>query len=77
SATALSFGLGSALGNLGGARPGSLRHRLLSIGSLIVYAIPSIWLGLVMSIAFSVKLRWYPISGVETISTGNTGYSSA
>lgn len=57
SATALSFGLGSALGILAGARPGSLRDRLLSIGSLIVYAIPSFWLGLVLSIAFSVKLR--------------------
>lgn len=46
SATALSFGLGSALGILAGARPGSLRDRLLSIGSLIVYAIQasgSVW----------------------------------
>ncbi|WP_454856861.1 ABC transporter permease [Rhizobium binxianense] len=73
SATALSFGLGSALGILAGARPGSLRDRLLSIGSLIVYAIPSFWLGLVLSIAFSVKLRWFPIAGVETIASGKTG----
>ncbi|MFL5015539.1 MAG: ABC transporter permease, partial [Rhizobium sp.] len=73
--TALSFGLGSALGILAGARPGSLRDRLLSIGSLIVYAIPSFWLGLVLSIAFSVKLRWFPIAGVETIASGKTGFS--
>ncbi|MFL5010582.1 ABC transporter permease [Rhizobium sp.] len=77
SATALSFGLGSALGILAGARPGSLRDRMLSIGSLIVYAIPSFWLGLVLSIAFSVKLRWFPIAGVETIASGNTGFSRA
>ncbi|MBC2807563.1 ABC transporter permease [Rhizobium ruizarguesonis] len=77
SATALSFGLGSALGILAGARPGSMRDRLLSIGSLIVYAIPSFWLGLVLSIAFSVKLRWFPIAGVETIASGNTGFSRA
>jgi len=77
SATALSFGLGSALGILAGARPGSLRDRLLSIGSLIVYAIPSFWLGLVLSIAFSVKLRWFPIAGVETIASGKTGFSRA
>ncbi|MBY5361466.1 ABC transporter permease [Rhizobium leguminosarum] len=75
SATALSFGLGSALGILAGARPGSMRDRLLSIGSLIVYAIPSFWLGLVLSIAFSVKLRWFPIAGVETIASGKTGFS--
>ncbi|MBY5583951.1 ABC transporter permease [Rhizobium leguminosarum] len=75
SATALSFGLGSALGILAGARPGGLRDRLLSIGSLIVYAIPSFWLGLVLSIAFSVKLRWFPIAGVETIASGKAGFS--
>ncbi|UWM85115.1 ABC transporter permease [Rhizobium sp. SRDI969] len=77
SATALSFGLGSALGIFAGARPGSLWDRLLSIGSLIVYAIPSFWLGLVLSIAFSVKLRWFPIAGVETIASGKTGLSRA
>ncbi|MBY5590404.1 ABC transporter permease [Rhizobium leguminosarum] len=77
SATALSFGLGSALGILAGARPGGLRDRMLSIGSLIVYAIPSFWLGLVLSIAFSVKLRWFPIAGVETIASGKTGFSRA
>ncbi|MCV9947344.1 MULTISPECIES: ABC transporter permease [unclassified Rhizobium] len=77
SATALSFGLGSALGILAGARPGSLRDRLLSIGSLIVYAIPSFWLGLVLIIAFSVKLRWFPIAGVETIASGKTGFLRA
>ncbi|WP_027687291.1 ABC transporter permease [Rhizobium leguminosarum] len=77
SATALSFGLGSAFGILAGARPGSFRDRLLSIGSLIVYAIPSFWLGLVLSIAFSVKLRWFPIAGIETIASGKTGFSRA
>lgn len=77
SATALSFGLGSALGILAGARPGSLRDRLLSIGSLVVYAIPSFWLGLVLSIAFSVKLRWFPIAGIETIASGKTGFARA
>ncbi|ANM13460.1 ABC transporter permease [Rhizobium leguminosarum bv. trifolii] len=77
SATALSFGFGSALGILAGARPGSVRDRMLSIGSLIVYAIPSFWLGLVLSIAFSVKLRWFPIAGIETIASGKTGFSRA
>ncbi|MFS8146655.1 ABC transporter permease [Rhizobium sp. BR 249] len=77
SATALSFGLGSVLGILAGARPGSLRDRLLSIGSLVVYAIPSFWLGLVLSIAFSVKLRWFPIAGIETIASGKTGFARA
>ncbi|BCH14568.1 hypothetical protein MesoLjLa_14190 [Mesorhizobium sp. L-2-11] len=73
SATALSFGLGSALGIYAGARPGSFRDRLLSIGSLALYAIPGFWLGLVLIIVFAVDLRWLPIGGIESIASGKTG----
>lgn len=77
SATALSFGLGSALGIVAGARPGSGRDRVLSAGSLVLYAIPSFWLGLVLSVIFSVQLRWLPISGVETLASGKEGLERA
>jgi peptide/nickel transport system permease protein len=63
SATALSFSLGSALGIVAGARPGSLRDRLLSVGSLALYAIPGFWLGLVLTVVFAVQLRWLPLAG--------------
>ena len=62
SATALSFGLGSALGIVAGARPGSVRDRCLSIGSLALYAVPGFWLGLVLIVVFAVQLRWLPIA---------------
>jgi peptide/nickel transport system permease protein len=74
-ATALSFGLGSLLGIVAGARPGSLRDRFLSIGSLALYAIPGFWLGLVLVIVFSISLRWLPLSGIETIASGKHGFS--
>ncbi|MGX5668693.1 ABC transporter permease [Rhizobium daejeonense] len=77
SATALAFGLGTTLGILAGARPGSLRDRLLSTTSLILYAIPGFWLGLMLSILFSVQLRWLPVSGIETIASGRTGLGRA
>jgi peptide/nickel transport system permease protein len=77
SATALSFGLGSALGIVAGARPGSFRDRFLSIGSLALYAVPGFWLGLVLTVVFSVQLRWFPISGIETIASGKTGFDRA
>jgi len=77
SATALSFCLGSALGILAGARPGSFRDRALSIGSLAIYAIPGFWLGLVLIILFSVRLRWLPGAGFETIASGKTGLGRA
>lgn len=77
SALALSFGIGSALGIVAGAKPGSFRDRSLSTLSLVLYAIPGFWLGLVLSIVFAVQLRWLPTSGIETIASGLTGFSRA
>jgi peptide/nickel transport system permease protein len=73
SATALAFALGSALGIVAGRRPGSAADRLLSAGSLLVYSVPSFWLGLVLSVIFAVRLQWLPVSGIETIASGRTG----
>jgi len=77
SATAISFGLGSALGIVAGAKPESAVDRTLSTVSLILYAIPSFWLGLVLSIVFAVQLRWLPTSGIETIASGKGGLARA
>src|SRR4051794_27942707 len=77
SATALSFGLGSALGIVAGARPGSLRDRLLSVGSLALYAVPGFWLGLVLTVVFAVQLRWLPLAGIESIASGKSGFARA
>lgn len=77
SATALSFALGSTLGIVSGAKPGSLRDRFLSISSLALYAMPGFWLGLVLAIVFAVQLRWLPTSGIETIASGKVGWERA
>jgi peptide/nickel transport system permease protein len=77
SAVALSFGLGTIFGIVAGARPGSGRDRLLSIASLALYAVPSFWLGLVLSVVFAVQLRWFPTAGLETIASGKQGLDRA
>jgi len=77
SAVALSFTAGSALGIVAGAKPGSVADRLLSTGSLALYAVPSFWLGLVLIVVFSVQLRWFPTSGIETIASGKHGLERA
>lgn len=77
SATLLSFILGTALGIVAGAKPGSLLDRALSSLSLALYAVPGFWLGLVLVLVFAVKLRWLPTSGLETIASGKHGFSRA
>lgn len=76
-ATALSFIAGSALGIVAGSRPRSWLDRILSFGSLALYAIPSFWMGLVLLIVFAVQLRWLPLSGMETIASDKTGLARA
>lgn len=76
-ATALSFGVGTALGIVAGSKPGSFRDRALSIGSLALYAVPGFWLGLVLSVLFAVQLRWLPLSGIETLASGKEGFERA
>ncbi|TIN46577.1 MAG: ABC transporter permease subunit, partial [Mesorhizobium sp.] len=69
--------LANYLGIYAGARPGGFRDRLLSIGSLALYAVPGFWLGLVLIIVFAVDLRWFPIGGIESIAFGKTGLGRA
>jgi peptide/nickel transport system permease protein len=77
SATALSVSLGTALGIVAGSRPGGPADRTLSVSSLALYAVPSFWLGLVLSIVFAVQLRWLPTSGIETVASGKHGLDRA
>lgn len=73
SATVLSVGLGTALGIVAGARPGGPADKALSVASLALYAVPSFWLGLVLSVIFAVQLKWLPTSGIETVASGKQG----
>lgn len=76
-AIALSFLIGSLLGIVAGSRPGSWRDRFLSVTALILYAIPGFWLALVLVLLFSIRLRWLPSSGIETIASGKQGWARA
>ncbi len=76
-ATLLALSLGSALGVVCGARPGSVRDRAVSLAAIAIYAMPGFWLGLVLIVAFSVELRWLPSGGIETVASGLTGWERA
>jgi peptide/nickel transport system permease protein len=55
--------LGCVLGAVAGYRSGSVVDRIASAVSVIGVSIPHYWLGLVLTILFSIKLPWFPAMG--------------
>lgn len=62
-ATLIGFTLGASLGFLAGVFRGTWIDRVASGFAMIGVSIPHYWLGMVLVIAFSVKLGWLPAMG--------------
>jgi peptide/nickel transport system permease protein len=54
---------GVPLGIIGALRHGSRADRLLALVVSLGLAVPSIWLALLLSLAFAVNLRWFQVVG--------------
>lgn len=64
----ISFALLTAvpLGVVAAIRPNSLIDRIALFLSVSGQALPSFWFGLILIVAFSIKLQWLPASGAST-----------
>lgn len=59
----ISYSLGIPLGILSALKQNSLRDRGVMVFTLVAYAMPSFWLGIVLMWVFAVELKWFPIQG--------------
>jgi len=59
--------VGIALGILSAVRQYSRLDKLVTVGSLVVYAIPGFWLALMLVLVFSVQLGWFPTSQTRSM----------
>ena len=59
--------VGITLGVIAALRVNTLTDNLISIGTVVFFAAPSFWVGLMMMVAFAVKLGWLPVAGMRTI----------
>jgi peptide/nickel transport system permease protein len=61
------------LGATAARRPGSVGDSAVTVLSMIFYAVPQFWLGMMMVLVFSVGLAWMPPFGIETMGADYTG----
>jgi len=65
--------IGVFLGAMAAMRAGTFPDTLISTISLLFYATPNFWLGLMLVLLFAVQLRWLPPFGIGTVGSGATG----
>jgi len=70
----LAVGFGIILGLLAATGLNTWRDNAISIFALITYATPLFWVGLMFIVVFSLKLGWFPTSGMENIAMFYSGW---
>ncbi|MCJ2073983.1 ABC transporter permease [Methylobacterium sp. J-030] len=66
--------VGTLLGLVAATGRNSWRDAVISLVSLVAYATPGFWLGLMMIVVFAIRLGWLPTSGYDTVGADNEGW---
>ena len=67
SALGLQLVLGTALGLVAAARRGRLQDSALSVGLVVLAALPSFWVGIEMILLFALTLPWFPPAHMRSL----------
>ncbi|APZ50588.1 ABC transporter permease [Salipiger abyssi] len=67
--------IGTVMGVVSARRAGTLTDMGINAVALVLYAAPSFVVAMLLVLVFSVKLGWFPIAGLTTVSAGYTGWA--
>ena len=70
----LAVGFGIVLGLVAAMGLNTWRDTVISIFALITYATPLFWVGLMLIVVFSLRLGWFPTSGMENFAMFYEGW---
>ncbi|WP_431282532.1 ABC transporter permease [Humitalea sp. 24SJ18S-53] len=73
----IAIALGIVLGVAAARRPGSVTDEAISLFSLLLYATPLFWVGLMLMLFFSVHLGWLPTGGMQDLVNNPRGFAWA
>lgn len=71
----IAVALSIVLGLVAARRVGSLTDEAISLVSLLLYATPLFWVGLMLMLLFSVTLGWLPVGGMRDLVAQPTGWA--
>jgi peptide/nickel transport system permease protein len=71
----ISVGTGIALGAIAARNLNRWSDNMLSMLAVLAYATPVFWAGLMLIVLFSIKLGWFPTSGIEQIGAFYDGWA--
>jgi peptide/nickel transport system permease protein len=72
---ALSVLSGALLGSLAARNLNRWQDNMISMLTVLAYATPVFWAGLMLIVVFSIKLGWFPTSGMQQVAAFHEGWA--